>query len=225
MAANSASHHKKRLNNYDSPTNPILAQAFKVLCIIAVSRTSLEHWGDTQHKGWKEHTKAIINRFHYSNVTAGLVLTTTAVLISSEAPVNRLMGYNTPASYILALVAFGAALLSVISGAAVLIMYETGTTHHDMETLKHMSRRKVIFLLLWLAWPSVCLAVATFCLYLSIFVACFLSSNILVKVLAVLSLLAFCANGVLALDVFIFVGKRSTPANPQDLEQGQVITT
>ena len=29
-----------------------------------------------------------------------------------------------------------------------------------------MSRRKVIWLLLWLAWPSVCLALATFCLFL-----------------------------------------------------------
>jgi hypothetical protein len=34
------------------------------------------------------------------------------------------------------MVSFGAALLSVISGAAVLVIYETSTTHKDMETLK-----------------------------------------------------------------------------------------
>jgi hypothetical protein len=46
------------------------------------------------------------------------------------------MDYDAPASYIIALIAFGAALLSVISGAAVLVMYETGTSHKDMDTLK-----------------------------------------------------------------------------------------
>ena len=46
------------------------------------------------------------------------------------------MNYDTPASYILAIVAFGLALLSVITGASVLIIYETSVTHKDMETLK-----------------------------------------------------------------------------------------
>jgi len=91
------------------------------------------------------------------------------------------MNYENPASYILALAAFGGALLSVITGAAVLVIYETTVTHKDMGTLKvslfvlsgacfyivqDMSRRKVVFLLVWLAWPSVCLGFATFCLFL-----------------------------------------------------------
>jgi hypothetical protein len=91
------------------------------------------------------------------------------------------MDYNTPVSYIFALAAFGAALLSLISGIAALVIYETGVTHKDMGTLKvslfvlggtwfdivqDMSRGKVVCLLLWLAWPSVCLAIAAFCLFL-----------------------------------------------------------
>lgn len=91
------------------------------------------------------------------------------------------MDYDAPASYIFALVAFGAALLSVISGVAVLVIYETGASHRDMNTLKvglfvhgdawfdivqHMSRGRIVCLLLWLAGPSLCLAVATICLFL-----------------------------------------------------------
>ncbi|KAJ8594662.1 hypothetical protein M405DRAFT_808582 [Rhizopogon salebrosus TDB-379] len=198
------------------PKHFIWGPAFKLLCIIAVSRTSLEHWKDTKGEGWKEHIKVTTNRFQYSNLTAGLILTTTAVLLSSSPPLTDLMDYDAPASYIIALIAFGAALLSVISGAAVLVMYETGTSHKDMDTLKHMSRRKVICLLLWLAWPSVCLAVATFCLFLSVFIACLRNGSIIVQIIAALSFLAFFVNSILALDVFTFVGKppiqiRGTP--------------
>jgi len=165
----------------------------------------------------------MINRFHYSNLTAGLVLTTTAVLLSSNPPFTLLMNYDTPASYILAIVAFGSALLSVISGAAVLVIYETSVTQKDMETLKDMSRRKVVALLLWLAWPSVSLALATFCLFLSIFIACFLAENIIVKVTASLGLIAFLVNGVLAIDVVLFVGKPS--ARNTDVERSDISTS
>jgi hypothetical protein len=46
------------------------------------------------------------------------------------------MDYDAPASYIFALIAFGAALLSVVSGVAVLDTYETGTAHKNIEILK-----------------------------------------------------------------------------------------
>jgi hypothetical protein len=45
------------------------------------------------------------------------------------------MDYNTSVSYIFALAAFGAALLSLISGVAALVIYETSVTHKDMGTL------------------------------------------------------------------------------------------
>jgi hypothetical protein len=46
------------------------------------------------------------------------------------------MDYDAPASYIFTLIAFGAALLSVVSGVAALVMYATSTVHKDMEILK-----------------------------------------------------------------------------------------
>lgn len=150
----------------------------------------------------------MVNRFQNSNVTAGLVLATTTLFLSSEPPMVRLMAYGTPISYIFAMVAFGAALLSVISGAAVLIIYETSTTHKDMESLKHMSRHQVIALLLWLAYPSICLSFATFFLFVSIFIACFWSDNITVNIITILACLAFLANGALTIYVYSVVGKQ-----------------
>ncbi|KAG2075987.1 hypothetical protein BDR04DRAFT_812223 [Suillus decipiens] len=112
------------------------------------------------------------------------------------------MDFNTPASYAFALIAFSAALLSVISGAAVVIIYETGVVHKDMKCLKNLSRHQIIFLLLWLAFPSICLAVATCFLFVSLFTACFCSSNPIVIVIIALGCLVFFINGFLTLYVF-----------------------
>ncbi|KAG0706315.1 hypothetical protein DFH29DRAFT_995959 [Suillus ampliporus] len=154
--------------NYEAPNNPILKSAFNILCIIAVSQKSLDHWKDTTNTEWEEHITMMINRFQNSNVTAGLVLATTTLFLSSEPPVPSLVAYDMPASYIFAMIAFGTALLSVISGTAVLVMYQASTTHQDMETLRDMSQHQIICLLLWLAYPSICLVVATCLLFLSL---------------------------------------------------------
>ncbi|KAG1759702.1 hypothetical protein EDD22DRAFT_130934 [Suillus occidentalis] len=106
------------LRNFRLPTDPILKSAFQVLCVIAVSRPSLEHWGDTKTPEWKEHVRVMINRFQNSNITAGLVLATTALFLTSNPPLT-MMAFDTRASYVFAMMAFSAALLSVISGAAV----------------------------------------------------------------------------------------------------------
>ncbi|OAX37263.1 hypothetical protein K503DRAFT_801384 [Rhizopogon vinicolor AM-OR11-026] len=184
--------------SWQPPKQYVLGLVFKVLCIIAVSRTSLNHWEDTRRDEWKQHTKAVINRFQYSNITAGLILTTTAVLLSSHPPVTLLMSYDTPASYILALVASCAALLSVISGAVVIVMYETGTTHYDMGTLK--VRQDVPLSMTYGASFGA-----------AIFIACFFTGNILVKVMVSLCLVSLFVSGVLALDVLMFVGKPGKP--------------
>lgn len=60
------------LRKFRHPTQPILKSAFQVLCVIAVSRPSLEHWGDTTTTEWKEHVAVMINRFQNTNVTVCL---------------------------------------------------------------------------------------------------------------------------------------------------------
>ncbi|KAG2149352.1 hypothetical protein DEU56DRAFT_781769 [Suillus clintonianus] len=193
-----------------APTHPIMKSAFKFLCVVAVSKTSLDHWKDTGNEEWKEHVKVMINRFQNSNVTAGLILATTALLLSSGSPVANLMAYNTPASYIFVIAAFSAALLSVISGAAVVVVYETSVTHKDMGSLIHMLRHQVICLLLWLAFPSICLALATCFLFMSIFIACFCSGNVSVQVITASGCLSFFFSGILTLHIFNSVGRPQT---------------
>jgi hypothetical protein len=61
------------LRNFQRPTSPILKSAFELLCVIAVSRSSLDHWEDTTSDEWKEHVKVMINRFQNTNVTVCLI--------------------------------------------------------------------------------------------------------------------------------------------------------
>lgn len=200
------------------PTHPILKSAFEMLCIVAVFRTSLEHWENTGNDEWKEHVRVMVQRFQNSNVIAGLVLATTALLLTSHSPVTSLMDFNTPASYPCTLIAFSTALLSVISGAAVVIIYETSVVHKDMECLKIMSRHQIIFLLLWLAYPPICLAISTCFLFVSLFTACFCSSNPIVIVVIALGCLVFLINGFLTLYVFKCVPH--SHAKPTNNEEG-----
>ncbi|KAG1734885.1 uncharacterized protein EDB91DRAFT_1250710 [Suillus paluster] len=75
-------------NPFDPPKNAFWRLWFKALCMIAVSKPSLEHWddliNDEKRDEWDEHKKMVIERLGNMNVTAGLVLTTTAVFISTN---------------------------------------------------------------------------------------------------------------------------------------------
>jgi len=56
----------------DLPENPILRAFFQILCCIAVSQMSLDHWQNTTDEEWKEHTKAMSQRYQNSNITVSL---------------------------------------------------------------------------------------------------------------------------------------------------------
>jgi len=58
------------------------------------------------------------------------------MFLSTTPPLIHLMAYNSTGSYIFTMITFGAALLSVTSGIAVHVMYDTSVTHRDMEALK-----------------------------------------------------------------------------------------
>ncbi|KAG1890546.1 uncharacterized protein F5891DRAFT_1071783, partial [Suillus fuscotomentosus] len=80
----------------------------------------------------------------------------------------------------------------------------------------HMPRYQVIALLLWLAYPSICLSVPlAFCLWVTIFIACFGSDNAIVNIITILACVAFLSNGALTLYVFAVVGRNLTmPCRP-----------
>ncbi|KAG1880860.1 hypothetical protein F4604DRAFT_1922495 [Suillus subluteus] len=82
---------------HDPPRHPLLCLCFKALCLIAISKPSVEHWDDLIHdrnrEEWVEHKKMVTDRLANMNVTAGLVLTTSAVFISTQPPFQPLMPY------------------------------------------------------------------------------------------------------------------------------------
>ena len=78
---------------------------------------------------------------------AALLVTASAVLLSSHPPLASFIAYDAPAAYILTVIAFCAALLSVIFGAAVVVMYESCTVHKNMRALNVGLFANVVYVL------------------------------------------------------------------------------
>ncbi|KAG1743832.1 hypothetical protein EDB19DRAFT_541989 [Suillus lakei] len=150
------------------PKNAFYRVFFKALCMIAVSKPSVEHWEELGQKSeepkWDKHKKMVINRFQNMNVTAGLVLTTSAVFISTTPPNQTLIPYASHGSYILQVSSFIAALISLMTGTSVLIIYDNCYAHKGILEAFKRSRRRLIFCLILMAFPSLALAVSTLAL-------------------------------------------------------------
>ncbi|KAG1734886.1 uncharacterized protein EDB91DRAFT_575104 [Suillus paluster] len=191
------------------PKNAFWRLWFKALCMIAVSKPSLEHWDDLIHDRkkdeWEEHKKMVIDRLGNMNVTAGLVLTTSAVFISTNPPFQPLMPYASHGSYILQVAAFVAALISLMTGTSVLIIYDTCYAGNDMkDLLKSLkrNRRRLVCCLLLMAYPSMALAVSTLALMTAVFIAGFTSDKLFVQILTAFTYVTLILLALLALYVF-----------------------
>ncbi|KAG1824799.1 uncharacterized protein BJ212DRAFT_1322462 [Suillus subaureus] len=189
----------------DLPKNKFWCLCYKALCMIAVSTSSAEHWRYLTErpikKEWIAHKEMVMNRFENMNVTAGLVLTTSAVFISTDPPFAPLMPYAS-GSYILQVCAFVAALISLMTGTSVLIIYDTCYTNDQlMKTLMHSRWRRICCLIL-MAYPSLALAVSTLTLMTAFFIAGFTSDKLFVKIMTAGTYLTLILLGVLAICVF-----------------------
>lgn len=177
--------------------------------MIAVSKPSVEHWDDLIHdqkkEEWVEHKKMVIDRLGNMNVTAGLVLTTSAVFISTQPPFQPLMPYASHGSYILQVASFVAALISLMTGTSVLIIYDTCYGNSDMKRILNSlkrSRLRLVCCLILMAYPSLALAVSTLALLTAVFIAGFTSDKLFVKILTAVTYLTLALLGVLAVYVF-----------------------
>lgn len=177
--------------------------------MIAVSKPSVEHWDDLirdqKKEEWVEHKKMVIDRLGNMNVTAGLVLTTSAVFISTQPPFQPLMPYASHGSYILQVSSFVAALISLMTGTSVLIIYDTCYGNSDMKRILNSlkrSRLRLVCCLILMAYPSLALAVSTLALLTAVFIAGFTSDKLFVKILTAVTYLTLALLGVLAVYVF-----------------------
>ncbi|KAG1857002.1 hypothetical protein DFJ58DRAFT_727019 [Suillus subalutaceus] len=206
------------------PNHAIPRVLFKALCMIAISKSSVEHWEELRQisiknseelernstepkrnsmdEKWEKHKKMLINRFENMNITAGLVLTSSAVFIST-IPRNNPISYTLrKRSYILLVISFVTALMSLMTGTSVLIIYDTCYAHKDvLESFKE-SRLRLIICLLLMAFPTLALIVSTFALMSAIYIAGFTSDKPYVKVLTGLACVILFLLAGLAIYVF-----------------------
>ncbi|KAG1880861.1 hypothetical protein F4604DRAFT_489842 [Suillus subluteus] len=199
------------------PNHAIPRVLFKALCMIAISKSSVEHWEELRQisiknseelernsmdEKWEKHKKMLINRFENMNITAGLVLTSSAVFISTNPPIQSLIPYANQGSYILQVISFVTALMSLMTGTSVLIIYDTCYAHKDiLESFKE-SRLRLIICLLLMAFPTLALIVSTFALMSAIYIAGFTSDKPYVKVLTGLACVILFLLAGLAIYVF-----------------------
>ncbi|KAG2119318.1 hypothetical protein DEU56DRAFT_137027 [Suillus clintonianus] len=188
------------------PKNIVLRLCYKALCMIAVSKSSVEHWRHLIERPikqeWVEHKQMVVNRFENMNVTAGLVLTTSAVFLSTNPPYQPLMPYASHGSYILQMSAFVAALISLMTGTSVLIIYDTCYTNDQLLKSLMRSRPRRICCLMLMAYPSFALAVSTLTLMTAFFIAGFTSDKLFVKILTAVTYLTLIVLAILATYVF-----------------------
>ncbi|KAG2050137.1 hypothetical protein BDR06DRAFT_1011585 [Suillus hirtellus] len=157
---------------------------FKALCIVAISKSSVEHWEELRQNpkadNWDTHKKMVLKRYENMNITAGLVLTSSAVFISTN-PRNNPISSLRKLSYTLELFSFIAALISLIIGTFVVIIYDPCYAHEDILGSFKKSRTRLICCLVLMASPSLSLVFSTATLMIAIFIAGFTSDKVFVQ--------------------------------------------
>ncbi|KAG1743018.1 hypothetical protein EDB19DRAFT_1907170 [Suillus lakei] len=106
-----------------------------------MARPSLEHhWkSKINDDEWEKHRKTFVDRLSNTNIAAGLVLTTSAVFVSTQPPLTSFLPYTIRACYVLALGSFAHALGGLLSGLAVVNIYEACLDGHTLSTVLYTS--------------------------------------------------------------------------------------
>ncbi|KAG1758229.1 hypothetical protein EDD22DRAFT_911544 [Suillus occidentalis] len=162
------------------PKNAFSCLCYKALCMIAVSKSSVEH---LRHLT-EPHKEMVVNRFENMNVT---VMITSAVFISTNPP-SPLMPY-----------ASHAALISLMTGTSVLIVYDTCYANNRILKSLMQSRSRRICCLILMAYPSLALAASTLALKTAFFIAGFTSDKLFVKIMTAGAYLTLIFLAVLAI--------------------------
>jgi hypothetical protein len=161
--------------------------------MIAISSSSVEHWekllensksrrdleahtGNSEaHTGnseahiqksiekWEKHKKMVLSRFENMNLIAGLVLTTSAAFISTTPTQPPIPG-AIHRTFICEVVSFAAALISLMTGVSVLIIYDACYAHEAILESFTKSRSRLVWCLILMAVPSLALVVSTLAL-------------------------------------------------------------
>ncbi|KAG1776672.1 hypothetical protein EV702DRAFT_329910 [Suillus placidus] len=172
--------------------HPIPSVLFRALCLISVARPSLEHhWKSKMNNDeWEKHRKTFVDRLGNTNIAAGLVLTTSAVFLSTQAPLTSFLPYTLRACYILALGSFAHALGGLLSGLAVVNIYQACDRIWAKDVLT-ATRFRLCFTLLFISWSTISLTISIIFLMLSLMIACYASGVWWLQFLATIEILSW----------------------------------
>ncbi|KAG1841298.1 hypothetical protein DFJ58DRAFT_808550 [Suillus subalutaceus] len=157
----------------DFNKHPIPSTLFRSLCMISLGRPSLEHhWkSKINDDEWEKHRKTFIDRLSNTNI---VVLTTSAVFLSTQPPLTSFLPYTIRGCYILALGSFAHALGGLLSGLAVVNIYEACDRIWARDVLT-ATRFRLCCTLLFISWPTISLTISIFFLMSSLMIACYAS--------------------------------------------------
>ncbi|KAG1743903.1 hypothetical protein EDB19DRAFT_546971 [Suillus lakei] len=153
---------------------PKQAFLFRALCLISVARPSADqYWQSfTDDDEWEKQQKKVINRLCNTNIVAGLMLTTSAVFVSTQPPLTSFLPYTLHGSYIFAFLSFTHALGGLMCGLAVVNIYEACDRTWVKDVLT-ASRFRLCCILLFIGWPGISLTISITFLMLAILIACY----------------------------------------------------
>ncbi|ETW77455.1 hypothetical protein HETIRDRAFT_441838 [Heterobasidion irregulare TC 32-1] len=109
---------------------------------------------------WTANKDRLSTRVTTITIVAGLLSSATASFATMTPPVGSILNYNTRGSYICLLLAFGLTLGGLIVGSAMLFVTSKCTASWFRETLV-ASRSRICYTLVLIAYPFICIGVAT----------------------------------------------------------------
>ncbi|KIM53954.1 hypothetical protein SCLCIDRAFT_1222367 [Scleroderma citrinum Foug A] len=150
------------------PWTYLVAVLWRLLCVVSIFRPDLEHhWVSKQStEGWKIQENRTVSRLTNSNTAAGLILTTTAVFITTQPP-SSTWNYSQTAANCLCIFSLSHSLMSIWFGTFVIIVYQAMTREWALEVLMS-TRLRLCCTLVALALPMCNLFLATLCLLCAI---------------------------------------------------------
>ncbi|OAX37435.1 hypothetical protein K503DRAFT_771498 [Rhizopogon vinicolor AM-OR11-026] len=162
----------------------------RALCLISL--TSVNQLWDSMadEVKWETYRKKAVNRRHYVNIAAGLVLTTSAGFLSTQPPLKSFVPYTTLVCYVLSLASFAHALGGLLCGLAVVNIYDACDRIWARDVLM-ATRFRLCCTLLFLSWANISLSISIVFLMTSLLIACYTSGVWWLQFLATIEILSW----------------------------------
>ncbi|OAX33027.1 hypothetical protein K503DRAFT_776047 [Rhizopogon vinicolor AM-OR11-026] len=163
---------------------------FRALCL--VSLTSIEQLWDSMADDvkWETHRKKVVDRMSNVNIAAGLVLTTSAVFVSTQPPLTSFVPYTMLICYVLSLGSFAHALGGLLCGLAVANIYDACDRIWARDVMT-ATRFRLCCVLLFLSWANISLFISIMFLMTSLLIACYTSGVWWLQFLATIEILSW----------------------------------